>query len=86
MLVLRLMTLVPRIKKTSDAMRAAGELRHTQTIERAAALILAIVSAVLWFDAASHHYKTGAHVLLLIDVLMPPFGIVVGALRLAGLV
>lgn len=80
------MTHVPRISKTSEAARIAGELQRTQTLELAAALILAIGSAALWLDAASHHYKTGAHALLLLDVLMPPFGIVIGALRLLGLV
>jgi hypothetical protein len=76
----------PRISLRSQAVsKAVGQLKRLERFDRTAGLVLISVSLICWINAATYHYKTAQHILLALDVICPPFGIIVGALRLTGL-
>lgn len=61
-------------------------MQRREHFDTTVATVMIGAALICWINAAIHHYKSAQHVLLALDVICPPFGIVFGALKLAGLV
>ena len=68
-----------------DIKRVVEDYQARQTFDDRVGFVLIAVSMLCWPHAALFHLKTGDHVLLALDVVFPPFGIVFGAGRILGL-